>query len=145
MKMKKGLLIAFITCCFFSSISIVSAQEAADGRFAYNQSFVEKYLDLSEAQASKIHQIRYEHKENIYKIVKQISDVRHQIGSLKASDPYFDVKIKRLARKHGQLTEKAILERAYMLRDMYMILTPEQRHKLVDFMNKTNMNRYKMN
>lgn len=98
--------------------------------------FFADYLDLTDAQQDQIKQILAKEKPAIQPLLEQMSQSRHELRQLSQSGSFDEAKVRALATQQSAAMTELIVQKARIHSELFQVLTPEQKAKMVKFMDR---------
>jgi len=98
--------------------------------------FFSHYLDLSDAQQAQMKQILEKERPTMQPLLQQLGQGRQQLRQLEETDSFDEAKVRALVGQNSQNLTELIVQKARIESELFQVLTPEQRTKFVDFMNR---------
>jgi Spy/CpxP family protein refolding chaperone len=95
--------------------------------------FMADYLDLTDAQRAQAKEIMAKEKSTVGPMMKQLGQSHQQLRQLEESATFDEGKVRALASQNTQLMTDLIVEKARVKNQLFQILTPEQKAKMVKF------------
>lgn len=137
--MKKPTLIAVITLCSSMAFSAVhaSGQSHYKGMHHRQHAHVAQALELTEAQQERLSEIRKEARREM-KAARRDLGVKHRntlVGLDPESADYWE-QVQTHAQKNGEWAEQRVLIAAEKQAKVYEVLTPEQKEKMAELIEK---------
>ena len=90
---------------------------------------IAKYLELTPAQLAAIQVLVTEAKKQVQPLVQQLSQNETALDRATREQQFDDKRIRKLASEQSQILERVLIANSRLQRDIYEILTPEQRKK----------------
>ena len=111
--------------------SLASAQPMHGGMGRGDHSMMRlRGLDLSEAQRDQVFKIMHESRPAAYEQMKQLRNVRQEMGKLVGAERFDATRARQLADAQGKAMSELALLRVQTMRRVREVLTPEQRQKM---------------
>lgn len=101
------------------------------GKHGFHHGFHAKLkdLDLTEAQQAQVKEIMEKQKSQGEARWKDLRETRKALHEAARSENYDAAKVRELANKEAQLKAEATVQRIETMREVYSLLTPEQKQK----------------
>ena len=94
------------------------------------------YLDLTDAQQAQVKQIVASEKPNVLPLVQQLHQSRQQLRELETSGTFDENKVRAAASQQAQVMTELTVEKAKIHSQIFNILTPEQKTKATQFLQR---------
>jgi Spy/CpxP family protein refolding chaperone len=98
--------------------------------------FMTHRLNLSEDQQAQVKQILAAEKPTMLPLVKQLAQTRRQLRQLEEGGTFDEAKVRALASQQAQTMTDLIVERSKVKSEIFKLLTPEQKAKAVQLMDR---------
>jgi periplasmic protein CpxP/Spy len=98
--------------------------------------FFSHYLDLTDAQQAQIKQIMEKEKPTIQPLLQQIGQGHQQLRQLEQADTFDEAKVRALVAQNSQALTELIVQKARIQSELMQVLTPDQKAKFIQFMNR---------
>lgn len=94
------------------------------------------YLGLTDAQQAQVKQIFAAEKPTMQPLVQQLHQSELQMQQLVTSGNFDEAKAREIASQEAQARTELTVERAKIHAQIFNLLTPDQKTKAVDFINR---------
>ncbi len=94
------------------------------------------YLNLTDAQQAQVKQIFAAEKPTIQPLMQQLHQSELQMHQLITSGNFDEAKAREIASQEAQTRTELTVERAKIHAQIFNLLTPDQKTKAIDFMNR---------
>lgn len=119
------------------SQTVKRAHMHGDGMFSEHMlGFFTDYLNLSDAQQSQIKDILAKEKPTIQPLMQQMAQSHHDLRQLEESGTFDEAKVRALASQQAQTMTELIVQKARIHSEMFQVLTPDQKAKMTQFMDR---------
>lgn len=98
--------------------------------------FFTDYLNLTDAQQVQIKEIMAKERPTIQPLMEQLKQSHHQLRQLAESGSFDEGKVRSLAAQQSQTMTELIVQKTRIESDLFQLLTPEQKTKMQEFMNR---------
>lgn len=98
--------------------------------------FYADYLNLTDVQQTQMKQIMEKQKETVKPLFQQMGQSRQAMWQLIQSGNFDEAQARQIATQRAQNMIELDVQKAKMESEMFQVLTPDQKTKMVDFMNK---------
>jgi len=126
--------LAMVPAAFSQSTS--AAPEGHNGRLGFHLGLMMDYLDLSDAQRGQVKQVIASEKPTLIPLVQQLVETKQQILQEVSGGTFDQAKISALASQQSQTQMQLNVEKAKIMAQIFSILTPDQKTKAVNFLQK---------
>jgi len=99
-------------------------------------SFFTDYLSLTDDQQAQIKQILAKEKPAFQPLMEQTVKQRQQMMQLVESGTFDETKAQAIAAQQSQNLTQLMVQRARVGSELFQVLTPEQKTKMIDLLNK---------
>jgi periplasmic protein CpxP/Spy len=93
-------------------------------------------LDLTDAQQSQVKDIMAKEKPTLNPLFLQLAQARQQMRQLEENGSFDEAQVRALAAQQSQTITELIVQKARVESEMLQILTPEQKTKFKELMDK---------
>ena len=100
------------------------------------QSFLTDYLSLNEAQQGQLKDILAKEKPTLDSLSRQMKQGHEALKQLEASGTFDEAKVRAVASQQAQTMTDLIVEKARIHSALFQILTPDQKTKMTQLMDK---------
>ena len=100
------------------------------------QSFLTDYLSLNEAQQSQLKDILAKEKPTLDSLSQQMKQGHEALKQLETSGTFDEAKVRAVASQQAQTMTDLIVEKARIHSALFQILTPDQKTKMTQLMDK---------
>ncbi|MBZ5707290.1 MAG: Spy/CpxP family protein refolding chaperone [Acidobacteriia bacterium] len=119
------------------SQTVKPAHMHGDGMFGeHMMGFFADYLNLTDAQQTQIKQIMDKEKSTIHPLFQQMGQSHQAMRQLVQSGTFDEAKAREIATQQAQTMIEMEVQKARIESEMFQVLTPDQKSKMVDFMNR---------
>jgi periplasmic protein CpxP/Spy len=98
--------------------------------------FFSHYLDLTDAQQAQAKEILAKEKPTIHPLMQQLAQTHHDMRQLSTSGNFDEAKAREIAAQQAQTMTELMVQHARIEAELVQILTPEQKTKLNQFMER---------
>jgi Spy/CpxP family protein refolding chaperone len=98
--------------------------------------FLTKYLELNDAQQAQAKEILAKEKPTLDSLFQQMKQGHEALKQLEASGTFDEAKVRSVASQQSQTMTDLIVEKARIHSQLFQILTPDQRTKMTQLMDK---------
>src|SRR5207245_11398265 len=98
--------------------------------------FIANHLDLTDAQQSQIKDILAKERPTIQPLTDQLRQSHHELRQIAESGNFDEAKVRSLAAQQSQTLTELIVQKTRIESDLFQLLTPEQKTKMQEFMNR---------
>lgn len=98
--------------------------------------FFADYLDLTDAQQTQAKEIMAKAKPSLEPLVRQRIQAEKQLRELAMSGNFDESKVRDIANQQAQVMTELTVQKARMESELFQLLTPEQKTKLNQFIDK---------
>jgi Spy/CpxP family protein refolding chaperone len=108
-----------------------------DGMFSEHAiGFLTDYLNLNEAQQAQAKDILAKEKPTLDSLSQQMKQGREALKQLETSGSFDEAKVRAVASQQAQTMTDLIVEKARIHSQLFQILTPDQKTKMTQLMDK---------
>lgn len=108
-----------------------------EGMFSeHTLGFFTDYLNLSDAQQAQIKDILAKEKPTLRPLMQQMAQSHHDLRQLEESGTFDEAKVRALASQQAQTMTELIVQKARIHSEMFQVLTPDQKTKMTQFMDR---------
>jgi Spy/CpxP family protein refolding chaperone len=108
-----------------------------DGMFGGHMlGFFSEYLDLTDAQRAQVKEIMAKEKPTLQPLFQQMAQGHRDLRQLEMSGTFDEAKVRALASQQAQTMTEVIVQKARIQSELVQILTPEQKAKMNQFMER---------
>ena len=108
-----------------------------DGMFSEHAiGFLTDYLNLNEAQQAQAKDILAKEKPTLDSLSQQMDQGHQALRQLETSGTFDEAKVRAVASQQAQTMTDLIVEKARIHSQLFQILTPDQRTKMTQLMDK---------
>src|SRR5229473_1101692 len=108
-----------------------------DGMFSEHMlGFFTDYLNLSDAQQAQMKDILAKEKPALQPLMQQMAQSHHDLRQLEESGSFDEAKVRALASQQAQTMTELIVQKARVHSEMSQVLTPDQKAKMSQFMDR---------
>ncbi len=100
------------------------------------QSFLTDYLSLNEAQQGQLKDILAKEKPTLDSLSQQMKQGHEALKQLETSGTFDEAKVRAVASQQAQTMTDLIVEKARIHSALFQILTPDQKTKMTQLMDK---------
>jgi Spy/CpxP family protein refolding chaperone len=119
------------------SQTVKPAHMHGDGMFGeHRMGFFTDYLNLTDAQQTQIKQIMDKEKSTMHPLYQQMGQSRQAMRQLVQSGNFDEAKAREIATQQAQNMIELEVQKARVESEMFQVLTPDQKSKMVEFMNR---------
>jgi protein CpxP len=119
------------------SQTIKPAHMRGDGMFGgHRMGFLVDYLSLTDAQQTQIKQIMTKEKSTMHPLFRQMGQSHQAMLQLVQSGSFDETKARAIATQQAQNMIELEVQKARIESEMFQVLTPDQKAKMVEFMNR---------
>jgi periplasmic protein CpxP/Spy len=93
-------------------------------------------LDLTEAQQAQMKDIMTKEKPALKPLLLQLAQTRHQMRQLEEGENFNEAQVRALATQQSQAMTELIVQKARIESEMLQVLTPDQKTKFKEMMDK---------
>jgi len=93
-------------------------------------------LDLTDAQQSQVKDILAKEKPALKPLFVQLAQTNHQIRQLEEGENFNEAQVRTLAAQQSQTITELIVQKARIESEMLQVLTPDQKTKFKEMMDK---------
>lgn len=98
--------------------------------------FFSSYLDLTDTQQAQVKAILAKEKPTFLPLVQQVEQGRRQLRQITQSGNFDEAQARALVASQSQNITELIVQKARVEAELFQVLTPEQKTKLNEFMDK---------
>jgi protein CpxP len=98
--------------------------------------FFSNYLDLTDAQQQQVKEILAKDKPALQPLMQQMQQNRQQMRQVIESATFDETRARALAAQQSQTMTELTVQKAHMFSDLYQVLTPDQKTKLDQFLDR---------
>ncbi len=98
--------------------------------------FYARKLDLTDAQQAQVKDILAKEKPTIKPLLLQLAQANHQIRQFEENGNFDEAQVRALATQQSQTLAELIVQKARIESEMLQVLTPDQKTKFKDLMDK---------
>ncbi len=98
--------------------------------------FFTDYLDLTDAQQSQIKDILAKERPTVQPLFEQLRQSHHELRQIAESGAFDEAKTRSLAAQQSQTLTELIVQKTRIESELFQVLTPEQKTKMQQFMNR---------
>jgi periplasmic protein CpxP/Spy len=95
-----------------------------------------EHLQLTDAQQQQVRQILASQKPVVLPLVQQVAQNRHELLALAQTGNFDEEKVRAVAAQQAQATTELEVAKTRIMSEIFNVLTPEQRSKAVEFLNR---------
>jgi protein CpxP len=95
-----------------------------------------EHLGLTDAQQAQVKQIFANEKPTMQPLMQQLHQTEQQLRQLETSNNFDEGKARELASQRTQVMTDLRVEQAKVHNQIFNLLTPDQKTKAIDFMNR---------
>jgi len=99
-------------------------------------SMMTDYLGLTDAQQAQVKQIFANEKPTMQPLMQQLHQNEQQLRQLETSNNFDEAKVRELASQRAQVMTELTVEKAKVHNQIFNLLTPDQKTKAIDFLNR---------
>ena len=108
-----------------------------DGMFSEHMlGFFADYLNLTDAQQAQMKDILAKEKPTLQPLMQQMAQSHHDLRQLEQSGAFDEAKVRALASQQAQTMTELIVQKARIQSEMFQVLTPDQKTKMTQFMDR---------
>jgi Spy/CpxP family protein refolding chaperone len=108
-----------------------------DGMFSDHAiAFLTNYLSLNEAQQAQAKEILAKEKPTLDSLAQQMKQGHEALKQLESAGTFDEAKVRAVASQQSQTMTDLIVEKARIHSQLFQILTPDQRTKMTQLMDK---------
>jgi periplasmic protein CpxP/Spy len=98
--------------------------------------FFADYLDLTDAQQAQAKQILGKERPTAEPLIAQLAQTHQKMRTLEEASTFDEAAVRTLATKQAQTMTELIVQKARIKSELMALLTPDQKAKLVKFMDR---------
>ncbi len=106
------------------------------GMFGHQLAFFTHYLNLTDAQQAQVKEILAKEKPTLQPLLQQLAQGHHQLRQFEESGNFDEAQVRTIASQQSQNLTELIVQKSRIEAELVQILTPEQKAKLTQFMDK---------
>ena len=98
--------------------------------------FFSRQLDLTDAQQAQAKEIMAKEKPALQPLIQQMAQSRHQLRQFEESSNFDEAQVRAIATQQAQTMTELMVQKARIETELVKILTPEQKAKLTQIMDR---------
>lgn len=98
--------------------------------------FLAHRLDLTDAQRAQAKEILAREKPTVQPLLQQLAQTRHQLRQFEEGGTFDEAQVRAIAGQQAQTLTELTVQRARIEAELVKILTPEQKTKLTQMMDR---------